>query len=131
MLTVRITSFSFHGSGIPKDPSGNGGGFVFDCRCLPNPGRIPDFMRYTGRDPEVIAFLGGEPSVEAFLISVYVLIDIAVESYAERRFTNLAVCFGCTGGLHRSVYCAEKLAARLRGKGIAVRLEHRELGILP
>ena len=129
MLTVHIHSFSYHASGIPKDPTGNGGGFVFDCRCLPNPGRIPNFMRYTGRDPVVIDYLRQDPSVEAYLISVFVLVDIAVESYMEREFSDLTVSFGCTGGQHRSVYCAEKLHARLKEKGIASTLAHRELGI--
>jgi RNase adaptor protein for sRNA GlmZ degradation len=86
-------------------------------------------MRYNGRDREVIDYLAEDPSVEAFLISVFVIVDIAAESYMERDFTDLTVNFGCTGGQHRSVFCAEKLAARLKEKGIAVRLRHRELGI--
>lgn len=126
-LTVRIGSFSYK-NGIPLDDHGHGGGFVFDCRALPNPGRYPQYSKKDGRDKPVIEFLDKEAGVEAYLSSVYALVDASVQNYLERNFTSLMVHFGCTGGQHRSVYCAEHLAAHLRNKfGVRVELSHREL----
>jgi len=126
-LTVRIGSFSYK-NGIPLDDHGHGGGFVFDCRALPNPGRYPQYSKKDGRDKPVIEFLDKESGVEAYLSSVYALVDASVQNYLERNFTSLMVHFGCTGGQHRSVYCAEHLAAHLRNKfGVRVELSHREL----
>lgn len=126
-LTVRIGSFSYK-NGIPLDDHGHGGGFVFDCRALPNPGRYPKYSKKDGRDKPVIEFLDKEVGVEAYLSSVYALVDASVQNYLERNFTSLMVHFGCTGGQHRSVYCAEHLAAHLRNKfGVRVELSHREL----
>src|SRR5579863_9554827 len=126
-LTVRILSFSFH-RGLPKDESGHGGGFVFDGRCLPNPGREERFKSLTGRDAPVIDYLNQEQSVHQFLASVMSLVDASVSNYRERGFKNLMVSFGCTGGQHRSVYLAEQVARRLRGRaGIEVVVRHREL----
>jgi len=126
-LTVRILSFSFH-RGLPKDESGHGGGFVFDGRCLPNPGREERFKTLTGRDAPVIDYLNQEQSVHQFLASVMSLVDASVGNYQQRGFKNLMVSFGCTGGQHRSVYLAEQVAKRLRGRnGIDVVLRHREL----
>ncbi|HAH05047.1 MAG TPA: phosphotransferase enzyme family protein, partial [Elusimicrobia bacterium] len=122
-LTVRVQSFSYR-AGLPSDPRGHGGGFVFDCRALPNPGRQERFARLTGQDAEVAAFLDGEPAVPAFLGHVFALIEPAVENYRGRNFTDLFVAFGCTGGQHRSVYCAERLARRLREAGVDVELRH-------
>jgi aminoglycoside/choline kinase family phosphotransferase len=127
-LTVRIASFSFH-RGWPKDESGNGGGFVFDGRSLPNPGREERFKALTGKDAAVIDYLNQQESVHQFLASVMSLVEASVENYRQRGFKNLMVAFGCTGGQHRSVYLAEQLAKRLRGRsGIEVALWHRELG---
>jgi aminoglycoside/choline kinase family phosphotransferase len=114
-LTVRIQSFSYT-DGVPADEKGHGGGYVFDCRTLPNPGRFEQYAKLTGRDDAVIAFLGKEPAVGQFLGHVFGLIDQTVEDYQTRNFTDLLVAFGCTGGQHRSVYCAERLAQHLRQK---------------
>lgn len=125
-LTVDVMSFSYK-RGLPDDPSGNGGGFVFDCRALPNPGRYPQYQAYTGRDASVVAFLKGDPAVEAFLDNAQSLVGQAVEKYLERHFTHLSVSFGCTGGQHRSVYCAERMAEYLRQHfKCRVQLSHRE-----
>jgi aminoglycoside/choline kinase family phosphotransferase len=126
-LTVRIFSFSFH-RGWPKDETGNGGGFVFDGRSLPNPGREERFKALTGRDAPVIEYLNQQESVHQFLASVLSLVDSSIHEYQRRGFKNLMVSFGCTGGQHRSVYLAEQLAKRLRGRnGVEVVLHHREL----
>jgi aminoglycoside/choline kinase family phosphotransferase len=114
-LTVRIESFSYQ-DGMPADEKGHGGGYVFDCRALPNPGRFPEYAKLTGRDTAVMAFLEQEPEVQEFLGHVFSLVGQTVENYQTRNFTDLLVAFGCTGGQHRSVYCAERLAAALRGK---------------
>jgi aminoglycoside/choline kinase family phosphotransferase len=127
-LTVRIFSFSYLSSGIPLDETGTGGGFVFDCRYLPNPGREAAYQQKTGRDAEVIAYLKNIPAVEEFLKHCFALVDAAVETFISRNFTSLTVCFGCTGGQHRSVYSAECLAKHLKEKyDINVELRHREL----
>ena len=126
-LVVRIFSFSFHHS-LPKDESGNGGGFVFDGRSLPNPGREERFKALTGKDAPVIDYLNQQESVHQFLASVLSLVDASVGSYKERGFKNLMVSFGCTGGQHRSVFLAEQLAKRLRAKnGVEVAVRHLEL----
>ena len=129
-LEVTVYSFSFK-NGVPYDPSGNGGGYVFDCRSIHNPGRYEPYKKLTGRDEPVIKFLEDDGEVFAFLDHVYGVVDPHVETYAGRGFTNLMVSFGCTGGQHRSVYCAEHLAAHLAAKypDITVRLVHREQNI--
>jgi aminoglycoside/choline kinase family phosphotransferase len=126
-LTVRILSFSFH-RGLPKDEGGHGGGFVFDARSLPNPGRKERFKNLTGKDAPVIAYLNQQESVHQFLASVMSLVDASVSNYQRRGFKSLMVSFGCTGGQHRSVYLAEQLANRLRGRnGLDVVVQHRDL----
>ena len=126
-LVVQITSFSFH-RGWPKDETGHGGGFVFDGRCLPNPGREERFKALTGKDTPVSDYLSQQESVHQFLASVFSLVDASVGEYQRRGFKSLHVAFGCTGGQHRSVYLAEQLAKRLRGRnGVEVLLHHREL----
>jgi aminoglycoside/choline kinase family phosphotransferase len=133
-LTVRIFSFSFH-RGLPRDDSGNGGGFVFDGRSLPNPGREERFKMLTGKDAPVAEYLHQQESVRQFLAMAVALVDASVTSYQQRGFKHLMVSFGCTGGQHRSVYLAEQLAKHLRGKsesksgfndGVEVVVRHRE-----
>lgn len=126
-LVVHINSFSFHRE-LPKDDSGNGGGFIFDGRSLPNPGREEKFKELTGRDAPVIEYLNQQESVHQFLASVYTLVDASVANYQSRGFKSLMVSFGCTGGQHRSVFLAEQLAKRLRSRnGLTVELHHVEL----
>ncbi len=128
-LEVKVFSFAYK-KGIPVDTSGNGGGYVFDCRAVNNPGKFEYYRQFTGLDEEVIRFLEDDGGVTKFLDSVYALVDSHVKRFIERKFTHLQVCFGCTGGQHRSVYCAEHLAQRLAGKyDIKITLVHRELGI--
>ena len=123
-MLVRIFSFSFH-QGPPKDDSGNGGGFVFDARSLPNPGREERFKNLTGKDPAVIDYLIQQQQVHQFLGSVISLVDASVTSYQSRGFKNLMVSFGCTGGQHRSVYLAEQLARHLLGRnGVDIAVKH-------
>lgn len=129
-LRVTVCSFSFR-KGIPDDPSGNGGGYVFDCRSIHNPGRYEPYRALTGRDEPVIRFLEEDGEVYGFLEHVYGVTDPHVETFMKRGFTDLMVSFGCTGGQHRSVYCAEHLASHLAEKypGIIVRLIHREQAV--
>ena len=128
-LTVRVMSFSYRKGGIPEDNSGNGGGFVFDCRAMHNPGRYEQYKGITGADAPVIEFLEAHGEVQQYLEHVYGLVDPAVQNYVERGFLNLMVAFGCTGGQHRSLYCANHLAGHLKqkfGHKIHIVLEHRE-----
>jgi aminoglycoside/choline kinase family phosphotransferase len=125
-LTVRVFSFSFH-RGLPHDDTGNGGGFVFDGRSLPNPGREERFKTLTGKDQLVIDYLSQQESVRQFLASTISLVDASVTTYQRRGFKHLMVSFGCTGGQHRSVYLAEQLAEHLRAHdGVDVLVHHRE-----
>jgi aminoglycoside/choline kinase family phosphotransferase len=125
-LTVTVHSISFR-NGYPDDTTEHGGGFVFDCRALINPGASPQFQHLTGRDKAVAGYLAQQPEVEAFLQHTFAILDRSVMRYMERGFTHLSVAFGCTGGQHRSVYCAEQTAAYLAGKyNVDIRLIHRE-----
>jgi aminoglycoside/choline kinase family phosphotransferase len=129
-LVVKVKSFSYKKSGIPKDESGNGGGFAFDCRGVLNPGRFDPYKKITGREKEVIDFLEQQTKMPDFMNNVYNIIDISVEDYLARGFESLAINFGCTGGQHRSVYAAEQTARHLRNKyKVKVELEHVEQGI--
>ena len=128
-LVVKVTSFSYK-KGIPEDSSGNGGGFVFDCRAVHNPGKYDRYKSLTGLDEPVIRFLEEDGEITTFLEHVYGLVDASVKRYMERGFTNLSVCFGCTGGQHRSVYSAQHLAEHLNKQfGVQVNLIHREQNI--
>lgn len=128
-LVVRVMSFSYK-KGIPEDPSGNGGGYVFDCRSTHNPGRYEPYKKLTGLDAPVKKFLEDDGEIMTFLESVYALADKHVERYIQRGFTSLMFCFGCTGGQHRSVYSAQHLAEHLHHRfGIKVLLTHREQNI--
>jgi RNase adaptor protein for sRNA GlmZ degradation len=126
-LVVRVFSFSFHRS-LPIDETGHGGGFVFDSRSLPNPGREDRFTPLTGKDAPVIDYLNQQESVHQFLASVMLLVDASLSNYQSRGFKNLMVSFGCTGGQHRSVYLAEQLAKHLRARNsVEVVVRHLEL----
>lgn len=128
-LVVRVFSFAYR-NGIPADESGNGGGYVFDCRSTHNPGRYEPYKKLTGLDEPVIRFLEDDGEILVFLESVYKLADAHVRRYMQRGFTDLMFCFGCTGGQHRSVYSAQHLAEHINGKfGVEVRIVHREQGI--
>lgn len=125
-LTVRVSSFSYK-KGIPKDPSGNGGGFVFDCRAIHNPGKYAEYKHLTGKDPQVQQFLEEKSTMADFLEPVFKLVSHSVEVYSLRGFSHLCVSFGCTGGQHRSVYAAEKLAEYLKNNyPVEVVLQHVE-----
>jgi aminoglycoside/choline kinase family phosphotransferase len=127
-LVVRIFSFSFHRGGPPKDETGHGGGFVFDVRSLPNPGREERFKALTGKDTPVIDYLNQQESVHRYLANATSLVDASISNYQDRGFKSLTVSFGCTGGQHRSVFLAEQLAKHLRGEdGVEVVLRHVEL----
>ncbi|MBI5208497.1 MAG: phosphotransferase [Elusimicrobia bacterium] len=123
-LTVRVQSFSFR-RGLPADAKGHGGGFVFDCRSLPNPGRFERYAGLTGKDQEVVDFLDREEAAQRYLACAFELVDQSVANYQTRNFTDLLVSFGCTGGQHRSVYGAERLAEHLRaGFDVDVEVTH-------
>ena len=128
-LVVSVYSFSYR-KGIPQDTTGNGGGYVFDCRSTHNPGRYEPYKKLTGLDEPVIRFLEDDGEILNFLDEIYKLADHHVERYIQRGFTNLMFCFGCTGGQHRSVYSAQHLGEHIHEKfGIEVRIIHREQNI--
>ena len=128
-LVVKVFSFSYR-KGIPEDTSGNGGGYVFDCRSTHNPGRYEPYKQLTGLDEPVIRFLEDDGEILSFLDSVYKLADAHVRRYIQRGFTSLMFSFGCTGGQHRSVYSAQHLAEHIHDKfGVEVQICHREQGI--
>ena len=128
-LTVDVVSFSYK-RGIPDDISGNGGGFVFDCRAIHNPGRYEPYKKLTGMDAPVIEFLEKESNIAEFLENAYALVDNMVDTYKKRGFTHIQVCCGCTGGQHRSVYSAEHIARHVADKfGVRVVVTHKMQGV--
>lgn len=129
MLTVKVMSFAYK-KGIPNDSSGNGGGFVFDCRACNNPGKYDRYKPFTGLEQPVIKFLEDDGEILTFLDHAYALVDASVKRYIERGFSNLMVCFGCTGGQHRSVYSAQHMAEHIHKHfNVKVELVHREQNI--
>lgn len=130
-LTVKVMSFSFLKGGLPADPSGNGGGHVFDCRALPNPGRYEKYKHMTGLDAEVKSFLGAHEEVDIFISNAFKMVSQSIDKYIERGFEHLMISFGCTGGQHRSVYCAERVALEIEENyNVNVQIVHcqKELG---
>ena len=126
-LTVRISSFSYK-RGIPLDQKGHGGGFVFDCRALPNPGKLAKYTNMDGNNIQVINFFKKHRSVKLFLNNIQQIIELVIDDYQKRNFTDLMIAFGCTGGQHRSVYCANQLANQLKKKfKVDINLHHFEL----
>lgn len=126
-LTVSISSFSYK-NGIPEDRSGHGGGYVFDCRVIHNPGKYDEYKELTGKDQAIIDFFAKEEDIKDFLENVFSLVDMTVEKYEDRNFSNLMINFGCTGGQHRSVYSAELLKEHLQEKyAVQIVLWHREM----
>ena len=128
-LIVRVYSFSYK-KGIPQDNSGNGGGFVFDCRAVNNPGKYERYQSLTGLDESVKKFLEDDGEILSFIDHAFALVDASVKRYKDRGFTHLMISFGCTGGRHRSVYSAQKMAEHIHEKfGVEVQLIHREQNI--
>ncbi len=126
-LVVKVNSFSYRKTSYPPDPTGNGGGFAFDCRFIDNPGRFVEYKKLTGRDKPVMDYLKNQSIMESFLQNVFPIVDKAVETYLERGFDSLMVNFGCTGGQHRSVYAADAIAKHLKDKyGVKIELHHIE-----
>ncbi len=128
-LTVHINSFSYKKSGIPVDKTGHGGGFVFDCRFIYNPGRKEEFKMLTGLDKEVVLFLDSQEEMKLFLKDVNDITDLAIQNYIQRDFTDIMISFGCTGGQHRSVYAAEKFKDHISKKfpGVNIILHHTQI----
>ncbi|MBV6477357.1 MAG: RNase adapter protein RapZ [Ignavibacteria bacterium] len=128
-LKIKLYSFSYLKSGIPADDSGNGGGFVFDCRYIENPGKLDELKTLTGKDEKVIKFIEDIPAMRNFIKNVIEIIDPAIENYIKRNFTDLMISFGCTGGQHRSVYSSEKIKEHINKKhpGVVVELKHLQL----
>ncbi len=127
-LNIDICSFSYR-KGVPENKYGDGGGFVFDCRCIHNPGRYERYVDMTGKDPDVQDFLRTGGEADAFLHNIYMVVEQAIDKYLNREFKNLQISFGCTGGQHRSVYCAEQMSEYLAEKyeqKIRIQLNHRE-----
>jgi aminoglycoside/choline kinase family phosphotransferase len=128
-FTISVSSFSYK-KGIPEDPTGNGGGFVFDCRGIHNPGRYAEFKTKTGRDKEVIDFFKDNSDIDDYVANAIISVKTTIDSYVERGFNSLMISFGCTGGQHRSVYCAEQMTKFVRETyKLKVNLHHREMGI--
>ena len=125
ILKIIVRSFSYK-NGIPIDESGNGGGFVFDCRGILNPGRIQEYKTKTGRDAEVIQYLESETKISEFLNGTFQVVDLTIEDFLERNFTNLEINFGCTGGQHRSVYSDDQMTEHIKNKfpKAEVKVEH-------
>ena len=126
-LTITVNSFSYKNGGVPYDKSGNGGGYVFDCRALPNPGRYAEFKKSTGEDADVIEFLDDKPDVHYFLQNVQMLVFQSIDNYLERGFKNLQINFGCTGGQHRSVYFAQTVGEMIHDNYPMVNVEINHL----
>ncbi len=125
-LKITINSFSYR-QGIPDDPAGNGGGHVFDCRALTNPGMLSEYKALSGRDAPVITFLKTHSEADRFVDNAFRIVEQSISAYLQAGYTHLMVSFGCTGGQHRSVYCTEALAAKIRADyDVDLTLVHHE-----
>jgi RNase adaptor protein for sRNA GlmZ degradation len=126
-LNIEVNSFSFKKKGIPADDSGNGGGFIFDCRGILNPGRIEEYKQQTGMDAGVRNYLETQTEMPTFLALIKGIIDISIKDYLARGFENLQINFGCTGGQHRSVYCADVIGKYIAEKyNLDIAINHHE-----
>ncbi|MBI4082555.1 MAG: ATP-binding protein [Candidatus Lambdaproteobacteria bacterium] len=125
-LTIHLHSFGYKYGGPPADEGGNGGGFVFDCRALPNPFWEESLRHLAGTEPPIVAFMERAPDVQAFAEHAGWLVLNAGRAYAARGYTRLMASFGCTGGRHRSVYLAERVRALLEREGFRVVVSHRD-----
>jgi UPF0042 nucleotide-binding protein len=128
MLKVTIYSFAYK-RGLPEDSTGNGGGFIFDCRGLPNPYKSEKYRNFSGDMPEITEFFKQNPIVDDFISKTLDVVEIPVRNYLDRNFENLQISFGCTGGQHRSVYAAEKVKTMLLEKypeKVNIYISHRE-----
>lgn len=129
MVRVNVISFSYR-KGIPIDVSGHGGGFVFDCRFIENPGLIDSLKGYTGKDEQIKDFFKNDPEMDLFLKQTLKIIVSAIEKYKQRKYSNLSVAYGCTGGRHRSVYATEWIAAQLAvSEDLHISIIHSELSL--
>lgn len=129
MLKVRIFSFGYRKSGIPVDTASNGGGFVFDCRFIKNPGTKTEFLDLTGKDKEVIDYLEKIPDMQNFIKDTFDIVSMAINNFLSRGFSDIMVSYGCTGGQHRSVYAGETLRQKLRehyNSEISLEIHHTE-----
>ncbi|MBN2789130.1 MAG: hypothetical protein JXR69_02960 [Candidatus Delongbacteria bacterium] len=126
-LMISVYSFGFQKNGIPANEHGDGGGFVFDCRFLLNPHNDPKLREFTGKDQPIIEFFSDYHPIDIFIDECYLMVERSAISYIESGYTNLQVSFGCTGGRHRSVYCAEKVTKKLSSKGFQVQIFHQEI----
>lgn len=125
-LHILVSSFAYKNA-YPEDPSPNGGGFVFDCRAVHNPGRYETYKHLSGNDHEVIRYIEEHTDMNVLLEHAFALADFNIKTYLKRGFTHLAISFGCTGGQHRSVYAANRMAEYLQAKyPVQVKLVHRE-----
>ena len=126
-MLISVYSFGFKFSGIPKNSFGDKGGFVFDCRFLPNPYKVEGLKNFKGYDKELLDFFISKPEFEEFVDSSITMIEPAIKNYLSRNFDNMQISFGCTGGVHRSVYCSELFTNKLKSKGYDVSLIHIEI----
>ena len=126
-LNLKVYSFGYKFSGVPENEDGDKGGFVFDCRCLPNPYKVESLRKYCGKDLRIIEYFADKKDVHRYIDYCVSLVKLAAENYIERKFENMQICFGCTGGYHRSVYCCEKFVEIMRQSGFSVDLKHVDL----
>jgi len=126
-LSLKIYSFGYKFSGIPANECGDKGGFVFDCRCLPNPFKDERIRKFCGKDPEIISYFADKEDVHKYIEYCVALVALAADNYRERGFENMQVNFGCTGGYHRSVYCSETFNRIMQQSGFSTELKHVDL----